>query len=240
MTQCIILAGGLGTRVQSITNGQPKCMIPFNGKPFLWHQLKLLEKNYIEEVILCLGYGHTQVLNFLSEYSEWPFKINVSLEGPLLRGTGGALLNAIQSLDVREAFFVLYGDSYLPVDFQWIWRQSDGGRLALMTAHRQQGGTTHNVIIKNGYIIKYSKNASDWTSDAPTHIDYGLNILHKNDIIKQNSVSQPFDLSVILAEIIQRRKLHALEIKETYFEIGSVSGIERFQKMLDWNSRELE
>jgi len=233
MTQCIILAGGLGTRVQSITNRQPKCLIPFNGKPFLWHQLKLLEKNHIEEIILCLGYGHEHVLHFLTENSEWPFKISISSDGPVLRGTGGALLNAVQTLDVRNAFIVLYGDSYLPVDFQQIWRQSENGRLPLMTVHRQLNHATNNVLIKDGYIIKYSKNVSDWTSDAPTHIDYGLTVLQKKCFTMEKNIIIPFDLSVILSKIIKQKQLRALEITESYFEIGSFSGIEQFQKMLD-------
>lgn len=233
MTQCIILAGGLGTRIQSIANGLPKCLIPFNGKPFLWHQLKLLEKNQIEEVILCLGFGNERVSQFLAEQSEWPFKVTISLEGPVPRGTGGALLNAIQNLSVREAFFVLYGDSYLPVDFQWIWQQSENGRLSLMTAHRQENNPTNNVLIKKGYIFKYSKHESEWSQKTPTHIDYGLSILHKKDVVKLRDMSQPFDLSIILRDVIEGGKLHALQISETYFEVGSMSGIKQFQEMLD-------
>lgn len=233
MTQCIILAGGLGTRVQSITNGQPKCMIPFNGKPFLWHQLKLLEQNCIEEVILCLGYSHEYILRFLAEYSVWPFKINVSLEGPVLRGTGGAILNAIKSLDVREGFFVMYGDSYLPVDFQQIWRQSENGRIPLMTVHRQLNHSTNNVLIKDGYVSRYSKNPKHWMQEAPTHIDYGLIVLQKQHFTMAKNLNFSFDVSLILSKIIKKKKLKALEIAELYYEIGSFSGIEQFQKMLD-------
>lgn len=240
MVQCIILAGGLGTRVREIAKGLPKCLIPFNGKPFLWYQLKLLERNNIDEVVLCLGMGHQHVQHVLERYHDWPFKLTVSLEGSALRGTGGAVLNAIQTTNVCDAFMLMYGDSYLPIDFQRVWSESEGGLRSLMTVYAQGDSLSNNVQVSGGKIAKYSKNSEDWVGESPTHIDYGLLVLHKGEFARVNNDAGNFDLSIIVEKLVANNELHALEIKQQYFEIGSIAGIQRFQRMLDWNTWELE
>ena len=61
----IILSGGKGNRVKKFTKKIPKCLIDINGKPFLYHQLKNLKNNNINNVILSVGYLGNQIRSYV-------------------------------------------------------------------------------------------------------------------------------------------------------------------------------
>ena len=100
--------------------------------------------------------------------------VSYSFDGPRLLGTGGALRNALPMLG--EQFFVLYGDSYLDIDYaavQTAYRAS--GKPALMTVFRNEGRwDTSNVLFDGERIVRYDKRHP--TTDMK-FIDYGLGIV---------------------------------------------------------------
>src|ERR1043166_4324477 len=109
-----ILAGGLATRLRPITEKIPKSLVPVAGKPFLAHQLELLHSRGIRRAVLCIGYlGEMIQRDFGAE--AFGVKLDYSFDGSKLLGTGGAIKRALPKLG--EEFFVLYGDSYLPIDY---------------------------------------------------------------------------------------------------------------------------
>src|SRR5437868_1985160 len=110
MYQVVILAGGLGTRMQQYGD-VPKALLNIHGEPFLGHQLQLLKSKGITKVVMCLGHLAEQVEKYAGDGSRFGLAIKYSNDGESLRGTGGAIRNALKLLD--ENFFVLYGDSYL-------------------------------------------------------------------------------------------------------------------------------
>src|SRR3954463_16106244 len=115
--QAVILAGGLGTRMRPMTEQVPKPMLPVNGKPFLYHQLRLLEARGFRRVLLLVGYLGEQIENYFDSEAAAELQVAMSYSyesSPL--GTGGALRNAAAKLD--SAFVVLNGDTYLDVDYR--------------------------------------------------------------------------------------------------------------------------
>ena len=72
----IILSGGKGTRIKKITKKIPKCLIDINGKPFLYHQLKYLKKNKINNVVLSVKYKSNLIKKYIEKYVDF---INVKL-----------------------------------------------------------------------------------------------------------------------------------------------------------------
>ncbi|HRF27876.1 MAG TPA: NTP transferase domain-containing protein, partial [Ferruginibacter sp.] len=94
--ECIVLAGGLGTRLRSAVPDLPKCMAPVAGKPFLQHVVDYLSGQGIEHFIFSLGYMHDVIESFLKEhYPNLSYTV-VLEESPM--GTGGAiLLSAMQA-----------------------------------------------------------------------------------------------------------------------------------------------
>lgn len=110
MTQtCLILAGGLGTRLRSVVNDVPKCLAPIGGKPFIAFQIEALAAAGIDDVVLSLGYMADKVITALgSEVSGVSIRYIVE---PQLLGTGGAISFAFDQLDAEE-LLVVNGDSY--------------------------------------------------------------------------------------------------------------------------------
>jgi len=129
-----LLAGGLATRLRPITEKVPSCSSRSLAKPFFSHQLRLLKKAGLTHLVLCIGYLGEKIVELYGDGSKWGVKIEYSFDGPKLLGTGGALIQALPKLG--EAFYVLYGDSYLPIDYLACgeaFRRS--GRLGLMTVY---------------------------------------------------------------------------------------------------------
>ena len=114
--QCIILAGGKGTRIRERSGDLPKALIPVLGKPFIFYQLAWLARQAVTKVVLSLGYRGNMIKAAVGDGSRFGLSVVYADEGDALRGTGGAL-RLIADLGLLESgFFVLYGDSFLPVD----------------------------------------------------------------------------------------------------------------------------
>ena len=132
MLPVVLLSGGLATRLHPITEKIPKAMLDVAGKPFIHHQLSLLKKKKIERVVLCVGYLGEMIEEYVGDGSQFQMEVQYSHDGEKLLGTGGAIKNALKYID--DFFFVLYGDSYLDVDYIKIEKYyHSSGRKALMT-----------------------------------------------------------------------------------------------------------
>lgn len=111
--EAIILAGGLGTRLQGVIGAQPKCMAPVNGEPFLAYILEYLKKHRCTRVILSLGYKHNIVVKWLEEQDLY-FELDYVVESEPL-GTGGGILAAMEEAATDDVL-VLNGDTMFNID----------------------------------------------------------------------------------------------------------------------------
>ncbi|HWD94040.1 MAG TPA: nucleotidyltransferase family protein [Verrucomicrobiae bacterium] len=222
-----ILAGGLATRLRPITEKIPKSLVPVMGKPFLAHQLELLRSRGIRHAVLCLGHlGEMIERDFGRE--AFGVKLDYSFDGPKLLGTGGAIKRALPMLGGE--FFVLYGDSYLPIEYQPIaefFRRS--GKLGCMTVYHNEGRyDTSNVVFADGEIKVYDKKAK---LPEMRHIDYGLS-LFKAAAFDGYSAEQPFDLADVMGRLVREKQLAGYEVKERFYEMGSPVGLEELEQLL--------
>ncbi len=110
-----ILSGGLATRLRPVTEKIPKALLPIADRPFLAHQLDLLQERGVQSVVLCVGYLGEKIRAEFPDGKPWGMTLQYSFDGPTLLGTGGAVRQALPLLG--EEFFVLYGDSYLPTNY---------------------------------------------------------------------------------------------------------------------------
>src|SRR4051812_27994976 len=165
-----ILAGGLATRLRPVTESIPKGLVPVAGEPFLAHQLRLLSSRGIRRVVLCVGYRGEMIEAKFRDGAEYGITLEYSFDGPKLLGTGGALKQASPKLG--RHFFVLYGDSYLPIDYSTVARSfNQSGKLALMTVFQNQNRwDTSNVTFDGTNIQCYDK--KNRTAEME-YIDYG-------------------------------------------------------------------
>jgi NDP-sugar pyrophosphorylase family protein len=228
--QIVILAGGLGTRLQSVAPNTPKAMVPVAGIPFIEHQLTLLKKNGLEEVLLCTGHFGEQIESHVRDGSSFGMKVLYSREDPRnLLGTGGALVNAFPHL--QEHFMLMYGDSYLPVDFQSMltWYKKHHFP-ALMSVFKNEGlWDRSNVRIAGDRIAYYSKTALEGECD---HIDYGLLIFKKETIASYVSHLLPLDLAQIQSDLVKDGEMGSYPVTERFYEIGKPQGLNELDVLL--------
>jgi NDP-sugar pyrophosphorylase family protein len=228
MLPVAILAGGIATRLRPVTERIPKSLIEINGEPFLAHQLRLLRNRGIERVVLCAGYLGEAIRDFAGDGSRFGIQLEYSFDGPVLRGTGGAIHQALPLLGDR--FLVVYGDSYLPCDYASIASAFESsGKQGLMTVFRNQGQwDSSNVEFTEGRILAYDKRNR---TAQMQHIDYGLGAFRREafDAIAPGSVC---DLADIYRDLLSHGELAAVEITERFYEIGSFAGIEDLSNVL--------
>jgi len=111
--EAIVLAGGLGTRLQSVISEIPKPMAPIDDQPFLFYILKWLEKNGIKKVILSVGYKWEIIYNKFGEHFN-SIELVYSIED-LPLGTGGAISLAMKKLK-DDKFFIINGDTLFDIN----------------------------------------------------------------------------------------------------------------------------
>lgn len=111
--EAIVLAGGLGTRLQSVISEIPKPMAPIGDRSFLHYLLQWLEKNKITRVILSVGYKWEVIHDEFGDHFNQMELIYSVEDEPL--GTGGAIALAMQKLK-DEKFFIINGDTFFDVD----------------------------------------------------------------------------------------------------------------------------
>jgi len=223
-----ILAGGLATRLRPITEKIPKSLVPVAGQPFLHHQLKQLHAQGIRHAVLCVGHLGEMIRDDFGDGSAYGIRLEYSFDGPKLLGTGGALKQALPKLG--KEFFVLYGDSYLPIDYAPI---ADffhcSGKQGLMTVYRNEGKyDTSNVVFGDGEIKIYDKKNK---LQEMQHIDYGLS-LFKASVFDAYPADQPFDLAQVMGDLVRRRQLAGYEVTERFYEIGSPAGLAELETLL--------
>jgi len=232
--QVVILAGGMGTRIQSVAGNLPKAMIPVAGRPFILHQLDLLKRSGIDQVLLLVGYRGDMISDLLGDGSQLGFSIEYVHEKPdALLGTGGALVNAVDKL--MPEFLLMYGDSYLPVDYramiEWYHNQQ---RPSVMSVYRNHGQwDASNVRIDGDYVVYYDKKAPPGSADF---IDYGLSIFQRNIIASYRNHPMPLDLAVIQSDLVRAGQLAAYEVHDRFYEIGKPSGLAELDALLKESS----
>jgi NDP-sugar pyrophosphorylase family protein len=223
-----ILAGGLATRLKPITETVPKLLVEVAGEPFFSHQIRLLKKSGMTRLVVCVGYLGEQIVSQYGDGSKWGLKLEYSFDGPRLLGTGGALIRAIPMLG--EAFYVLYGDSYLPIDYLDVGRCFlQSGKLGLMTVFENRGQYDASNVWFEGNVIKaYDKKTKN---PAMRHIDYGLGLFRKSafDGFPADGV---VDLSDIQKSLLARHQLAGYEITQRFYEIGSHAGLGELDQFL--------
>lgn len=206
-----ILAGGLGTRLGERVRDTPKPLIEVAGRPFLVHQLELLRRHGARRVVLCVGYLREQIEERLGDGREIGVELRYRYDPPGLAGTAGAIRAALD--DLGERFLVLYGDTYLRVDYAAV-EASSRSWPALMTVYENAGRwDTSNVLYGDGRVLRYDKHAP--TPDM-RWIDYGLSVLTPEAL-----AGDAADLADVMHGLAAQGRLGAYLATERFYEIGT-------------------
>ena len=115
--KAVIMAGGKGTRISSITNDEiPKPMLTVGDKPILEHQIEALKKSGVDEVILIVGHLGEKIKEYFNDGGKWGINISYIEENPEKPlGTAGSLFYLKDK--IKDDFILIFGDVFLSVDF---------------------------------------------------------------------------------------------------------------------------
>jgi NDP-sugar pyrophosphorylase family protein len=233
--QCIILAGGLATRMRPLTDVRPKALLPVAGRPFIDHQLHWLARHSVTDVVLSIGYKGEMLREHVGDGARFGLRVAYVDEGEHLRGTAGALRLALAEGALEEAFLVTYGDSFLPIDHGAVFAAFRASGLpALMTCFRNEGKwDTSNVIFEAtpgaadgaGRLVLYDKKRATRPASDFAYIDYGLSALERRIVAAEVPAEGKADLAELFHALSVRGQLAGLEARERFHEIGSPEGL---------------
>lgn len=209
-----ILAGGRGTRLGAQAAGVPKPLVNVAGKPFLFHLFGLLRHHGAQRVVLCVGHLGHQIEEAVGA-AEFGLDIEVVHDLPGEPGTARAVRGALPLLG--ERFLVLYGDTYLRIDYSAVAEaHRRSGRLALMTVLRNEDRWDRsNAVFANGKVVRYDKRQPD---AEMRWIDYGLAGLTPSALARSPAAA---DLADVYRELAQAGELAGFEAHERFYEIGT-------------------
>ncbi len=236
--QALILAGGRGERLRPITDTIPKTMVSINTKPFLEYQLTNLKEFGIEKVVLSVGYLWEVIRDHFGDGSGFGIAIEYSVEDKFL-GTGGALKLAEEYLE--PSFFVMYGDTYLPIDYSqletlfWTSKMRDEDLMgAISVYHNDNKIVNNNVTIDpQNYILKYDKVQE--TEDM-NGVEAGVSIFTK-EVFKYmpnvlNSDEQHSFEMEVFPQLIKTRQLLGLRTDTRFYDIGTPDRLKVISEVL--------
>jgi NDP-sugar pyrophosphorylase family protein len=211
-----ILAGGKGTRLGAIVAETPKPVVVVAGAPFLEHQLRLLRRSGALRIVLSVGYLGEQIEAAIGDGANLDLEITYVYDSPALDGTAGAVRNCLPQLG--ERFMVLYGDTYLRIDYAAVAAaHAASGKLGLMTVlHNQGSWDTSNVLYEEGTVVAYDKHAP---TPQMQWIDYGLGVLDRAalDVVPADTA----DLADVYTVLAQENQLAGYLATERFYEIGT-------------------
>ena len=218
MLPVLVLCGGRGTRLHGITGGEiPKALVPVAGRPFLDHVLANLRDAGLRDVVLSVGFAGDQIRDHIRDGSALDTHVRYVDDGPCLRGTGGAVRDALSELP--DTFWVTYGDTLLELDVaeaEATFRAAD--LPALMTVlHNQDRWGRSNARVRDHRVVAYGK---DPVPPGAEHIDYGMLVLG-GKLFEHREWPASFDLALALSAAADDGLLAAAEVSRPFHDIGT-------------------
>lgn len=223
---CLVLAGGLGTRMSTFTTTMPKILIPVNNRPFLHHQLDLLEDQGFTRIVLSLGYLGSMVLDELERIPHENLDIEFMFDGPEPLGTGGAVRQVCQHHILDDYFFITYGDSYLEIDPRQVISGFDDSNFdALMTLYsNEERLEIANAKISQNGSVHYKKNMPNPSALGFDMVDFGMSYVSRQSLLTNILPEEPSDLAHYFEKISEEGRLQGFISAQRFYEIGSHAG----------------
>ena len=231
--QCLVLAGGLGRRMRPSTEHLPKCLLPVAGRPFVDWQLAWLAAEGADHVIMSIGYRGDLVRRHLGSGSRFGLHVSYVDEGDVPLGTGGALRLAVDEGVADPNFFVLYGDSYLPIRLCEVeTAYSMEVAPVLMTVYRDRDGLERPNAVFDGVMVTRYQKGLERSPDEMRFVDYGLSVWQRDVVESMVPKHAKSDLADLFSVLSVSGHLAGFEAQERFYEIGSPEGLRDLESRL--------
>lgn len=218
MLPAVVLAGGLGTRLASVTgDDRPKALVEVAGRPFIDWKLAELSGRGITDVLLLVGHHGDAIVEHVGDGTAFGVRARYQADGNALLGTGGAIRRALP--DLPDAFWVTYGDSLLEVPMAEVEAFADESGVdgVMVVLENQDRWETSNVSVREGRVVAYEKGAPPGTH---RFIDYGMLLLSAR-AFAAHAPGSNFDLGEVVRTEIDRERLGAWPATERFHDIGT-------------------
>lgn len=230
--QTVILAGGLGTRLKPLTETVPKPMVSVAGVPYLVHQLRLLARQGIDDVLLLTGYLGEQIEQYFGDGSSLGLRIRYSQE-PEPLGTAGALRHAASFLD--RDFLLIYGDSYLPIQYPDVLgclrASSAEAVIVLYDNSIEDTSVRNNIAVDENLVVStYEKNSP---RDDLNYVDAGVLALRRSVLefipaaLARVSLEQQ-----VFPRLIERRQMVGYVTRQRFYDIGTPERLQKIEEFI--------
>lgn len=233
LRQAVILAGGLGTRLGSLTKDCPKPILPVAGKPFLAYLIENISRFGISDFVICVGHLGESVVETLGDGSSLGVRISYSYEQEPL-GTGGCVKYAMPLLD--DHFLMLNGDTLFDFNFSDFLRryseQSDGG--VFMALRRVEDVSRYGATEIEGSKIS---SFQDKTRNGPGWINGGVYCMARTAV--QSFPNGKFSIeNDYFPELAAAGNLYGVKYEGFFIDIGIPETLELAQlEIPDWEAR---
>ena len=230
INEAIILAGGKGSRLQSVVNDRPKPMAKIADRPFLEYLLRYLKDQGIRTAVICTGYKEEMIREYFADGVKFGIQIKYSNEEfPL--GTAGAVRKALNSLS-GERFLVLNGDSYCEFDIdEMLGIHLSSSALATICLVNSDDCSRYGSveIDVQGMILSFNEKSSNCRSGL---INAGVYILERK-LIERIEKGKMISLEKDIFPNILRGALSSCRIKSGIFiDIGTPESYASSQEIL--------
>lgn len=237
--QAVILAGGLGTRLQKILNGKPKCLAPIKGNTILGYQLNALQVSNIKKVLIICFYKSELVQQYISSIKHTlNLEISIYVENEA-GGTGGSIYKASKFLD--DKFILVMGDLFFSINLEKIFRYGNSlNSKALIvckfTDHPHDSdliGIGEKKVLKKFY-LRDKDRSQPMNKKVPPLGNSGIFYFKKEFIL--NNCTNHCDIHEVIDNFLNSKKSISNSINYFYTsefikDIGSESRLEKISKL---------
>jgi NDP-sugar pyrophosphorylase family protein len=231
--QCVVLAGGLGRRMLSQTESLPKSLLLVAGRPFVDWQLAWLAAEGVNDVVMSIGYRGDMIRRHLGDGSRFGLRVSYADEGDVPLGTGGALRLVVDQELAGPNFFVVYGDSYLPIHLSDIEiSYSKQGAPVLMTVYRDRDGLERPNSEFDGVMVTRYEKGLEHPPDEMKFVDYGISVWQGDIVAAMVPKGAAADLADLFIVLSGSGQLAGVEARERFYEIGSPKGLSDLESRL--------
>lgn len=227
--KAVILAGGLGTRLQPYTTFVPKPMLPLGEKPLLEHLIEWLRKNGIKSTVLCVSYLRKTIEDYFEDGERFGMEIEYAIASKPL-ATAGQLKTAEKFID--KSFVCVYGDSIFDFDLKTMINQHLKKKSFItMSLYEYKTRLNYGVIetTKNGRVIGWNEKP-----EIKANINIGCYVMEPQvfDLIPSN---KPYGMDDVIKKAILRKKVvNSFLTKKGFMDIGDKTSYKKaYQQFLE-------
>ena len=220
--KAIILAGGLGTRLQPYTTFIPKPMLPLGEKPLLEHLIEWVKKNGIKDIVLCVSYLRKTIEDYFEDGKRFGVKIEYAISNKPL-ATAGQLKTAEKLID--DTFVCIYGDSIFDFNLKnMINEHKKKKSFITMSLYEYKTNIKYGVID-----TKNNGNVSAWNEkpEIKAKVNIGCYVMEPTtlDFIPKN---RSFGMDSVIKKAISKRKaVNSFLSKKGFIDIGDKETYEK-------------